>query len=79
MWDLATQQSVESFAHPEPVQEADVSLDRSLLAARSGSRVYLWALAPLVPLDRVREIVDGLPLRLQGAALLPHVSVTIGH
>jgi WD40 repeat protein len=72
IWDLATRQPLESLEHPGPVEEADVSADRTLLASRSGSRVYLWGLAPQVTLARARAIVDALPLTLQGAAIVPH-------
>jgi WD40 repeat protein len=70
LWDLATQLPAESLVHPEPVGEADVSLDRSVLASRSGSRVYVWGIDPRASLARVREIVDALPLALRGGVLV---------
>jgi WD40 repeat protein/tRNA A-37 threonylcarbamoyl transferase component Bud32 len=81
VWDLAQRRPIEAFAHPDPVDEADISLDRSVLAARSGSRVYLWDLVAPVSPTRVREIIDALPSQLQGAYLVPgsQVSVGVGH
>jgi WD40 repeat protein len=70
IWDLATREPVESLAHPESVIEADISLDRSVLASRSGSHVYLWGLDPGVSPIRAREIVDALPLVLHGGVLV---------
>ena len=70
IWDLATRQHLEAFALPEPVDEADISADRSVLAARSGDRVYLWELAPSLSLARARAIVDALPLSLHDGALV---------
>jgi WD40 repeat protein len=70
IWDLATHQALESIAFPRPVDEADVSADRSLLAVRSGERVYLWDLAPALSPARVRAIVDALPLALHDGALV---------
>ncbi|TMQ12640.1 MAG: WD40 repeat domain-containing protein [Deltaproteobacteria bacterium] len=70
IWDLATRQHLEAFALPEPVGEADITADRSLLAARSGDRVYLWELAPTLSAARARAIVDALPLALHDGALV---------
>jgi WD40 repeat protein len=79
IWDLDTRQPLESFSHPEPVTEADISGDRSMLAARSGSRVYLWRLAPGVAAARVRAIVDALPLTLQGGVVSPQANPRLAH
>jgi WD40 repeat protein/tRNA A-37 threonylcarbamoyl transferase component Bud32 len=70
IWDLATRQELESLAHPGSVEEADVSVDRALLASRSGSRVYLWSLALNVSPGRTRAIVDALPLVLHTGVLV---------
>jgi WD40 repeat protein/tRNA A-37 threonylcarbamoyl transferase component Bud32 len=70
IWDPASRQPLDSFVHPESVEEGDVSADRQVLATRSGSRVYLWRLDPVVPLPRVRMLVDALPLVLRDGALV---------
>ncbi|HSR99178.1 MAG TPA: WD40 repeat domain-containing protein, partial [Kofleriaceae bacterium] len=69
IWDLATQSPIDSFVHPEPVEEADISLDRSVLAGRSGSRVYIWNVDSGVSLPRASEIVRALPLVLRDGVL----------
>jgi hypothetical protein len=70
IWDLDTRQYLESFTLPESVDEADVSGDRSVLAARAGERIYLWDLAPRLAPGRARAIVDALPLALRNGALV---------
>jgi len=70
IWDPASQQPLDAFVHPDSVEEGDVSADRSLLASRSGHRVYLWRLDPVVARSRARALIDALPLVLRDGALV---------